>query len=48
VGRFDYHVTLPGETDPEQIDAKLKDGVLTVRVAKPARTRPRQIEIGAG
>jgi HSP20 family protein len=47
VGRFDYHVTLPGETDPEQIDATLKDGVLTVRIAKPKRGRPRQIEIGA-
>ena len=40
-GRFDYRVTLPGEADPEGIDASLDDGVLTVRVPKPERTRPR-------
>jgi HSP20 family protein len=48
VGRFDYRVTLPGEADPEGIDAKLKDGVLTVRVPKPEQSRPRHIEVKEG
>jgi HSP20 family protein len=46
-GRFDYRVMLPGEAEPEGIDASLHDGVLTVRVPKPERTRPRRIEVKA-
>jgi HSP20 family protein len=46
-GRFDYRVMLPGEAEPEGIDASLDDGVLTVRVPKPERTRPRRIEVKA-
>ena len=44
-GQFDYRVTLPGDADPERIDASLKEGVLTVRVPKPERARRRRIEI---
>ena len=47
-GRFDYRVTLPGEADPERIEASLNEGVLTVRVPKPERARPRRIEIKSG
>jgi HSP20 family protein len=44
-GRFDYRVTLPGQADSEQIEAKLHDGVLTVRVPKTEQARPRRIEV---
>lgn len=44
-GEFDYRVTLPGEVDADNIDAKLDDGVLSVRVPKPERAKPRRIEI---
>jgi HSP20 family protein len=47
-GRFDYRVTLPGATDPEGVEARLADGVLTVRVPKPAQSRPRRIEVKHG
>jgi HSP20 family protein len=45
VGRFEFRVTLPNQVDPEKIDAKLADGVLTVRVPKAERAQRRQIEI---
>jgi HSP20 family protein len=47
-GRFDYRVTLPGAADPDDVDAKLADGVLTVRVPKAEHARPRRIEIRDG
>jgi HSP20 family protein len=46
-GRFEYRVTLPGQTDEEHIEAKLHDGVLTVRVPKTEQARPRRIEVKA-
>jgi HSP20 family protein len=45
VGAFEYRVTLPGELNPDAIEATLKDGVLTVRVPKAAQTRPRRIDV---
>jgi HSP20 family protein len=45
VGRFDYLVAVPGEIDPEKVDATLADGVLTVRLGKAAKSRPRHIEV---
>ena len=47
-GEFDYRVTLPGEVDADNIDASLKEGVLTVRIPKPARAQPRRIEVKSG
>ena len=44
VGRFQCEVTLPGDIDEEGIDASFDEGVLTVRVPKPASERPRRIE----
>ncbi|HWF49645.1 MAG TPA: Hsp20/alpha crystallin family protein [Solirubrobacteraceae bacterium] len=46
-GRFDFRVTLPGEVDADHIDAKLRDGVLTVRVPKAEQARPHRIEVTA-
>ena len=45
VGRFEFRVTLPGQTDPERVEANLEDGVLTVRIPKPEATRPRHVEV---
>jgi HSP20 family protein len=39
---------LSSELDAEKIDAKLQDGVLTLRVPKRAELRPRKIEVRAG
>jgi HSP20 family protein len=47
-GRFEYRVTLPGEAEADGIDATMHDGVLTVRVPKPERTKPRRIEVKEG
>jgi HSP20 family protein len=47
-GEFEYRVILPGQADEEHIDAKLHDGVLTVRVPKSERARLRRIEVKPG
>jgi HSP20 family protein len=44
-GRFHYRLALPGEIDPDTVDASLEEGVLTVRVPKGERARPRRVEI---
>jgi HSP20 family protein len=46
-GHFEYHVTLPGATDDDKIDANLHDGILTVRVPKTEQARSRRIEVKA-
>ena len=38
---------LPRDVDPEKVSASLADGVLTVRVPKGEKSRPRRIEITA-
>jgi HSP20 family protein len=45
VGQFEYTVMLPGDVDPEKVEANLHDGVLTVRLGKAAASQPRQIEV---
>jgi HSP20 family protein len=44
-GRFDYRVSLPGDLDPDRVEADLSDGVLHVRLPKPERSKPRRIEV---
>jgi len=48
VGRFDYRVTLPNHVDPKKIDAKLNDGVLTVRIPKSQQGQRQRIEVKSG
>ena len=48
VGRFHYEVLLPGDVDEEGVEASLHEGVLTVRVPKPLRERPRRIPVHRG
>jgi len=43
--RYRRSFALGRELDPERIEAKVKDGVLTLRVPKRAENRPRKIEI---
>ena len=38
---------LPCRVDPERVRAELKDGVLTVRLAKAAESQPRRVQIAA-
>ena len=44
-GRFRYEITLPGDVDDDHVEANLDEGVLTVRIAKPASQRARRIPI---
>jgi HSP20 family protein len=44
-GKFELRVSLPGPVDADKIEAKLKDGVLTVRIPKSEQARPRRIEV---
>jgi HSP20 family protein len=46
-GRFAYRVALPESVDGDKIEAKLKDGVLAVRVPKSQRAERRQVEVTA-
>jgi HSP20 family molecular chaperone IbpA len=39
---------LSGELETDAIDAKLKDGVLTIRIPKRSEFRPRKVEVRAG
>jgi HSP20 family protein len=47
-GRFDYRVTLPREVDADKIEARLADGVLTVRLPKADHKPARTIEVVSG
>lgn len=46
VGRFHCEVALPGHIDEEGVSASMDEGVLTIRLPKPAQDRPRRIAIG--
>ncbi len=47
-GAFDYRVSLPGQVDPDKVEASLKDGVLRLELRKTESAKPRRIEIKAG
>lgn len=44
-GQFSRVITLPKGSDSTQIEANLKDGVLTVNIGKLESIKPKQIEI---
>jgi HSP20 family protein len=46
-GRFERLLPLPGPVDPEQVEACLKHGILTVKLPKAPQIRPRKIEVKA-
>jgi len=45
VGEFEYAIAIPGEVDPERVEATLQNGVLTVRLPKASATQPRRIAV---
>jgi HSP20 family protein len=44
-GFFRRALRLPGQVDPNKVEAACKDGVLTVTLAKPEEVKPRQITV---
>lgn len=46
-GKFEYRTYLPGDIKPDQVNATLSDGVLTVRVPKSDMAKPRKISVAA-
>ena len=46
--RYARSFVLSGELETDAIDAKMKDGVLTIRIPKRSEFRPRKIEVRAG
>lgn len=45
-GQFSRSVTLPEGIDADAVSAHMDDGVLEVRIPKPAERQPKRIEIG--
>jgi HSP20 family protein len=44
-GKFSRIIAMPTEIDPDRIEAKMHDGILTIRVPKAEAVKPRQITI---
>jgi HSP20 family protein len=44
-GSFRRVVSLPDDADPSKVEAKYRDGVLRITVAKHESSRPRRIEV---
>ena len=44
-GRFTRTLTLPWEVDADKVEARLADGVLTVRLPKSEAVKPRKIKV---
>jgi HSP20 family protein len=47
-GSFTRSFTLPEGVDAEKVNASLKDGVLTINVAKKPEAQPKKVSIKAG
>jgi HSP20 family protein len=47
-GKFSRVIALNNRINPDKVEAKLTDGVLTVTIAKAEETKPKQITIKAG
>ncbi len=44
-GTFNRTIALPTEIDAEHVDARYADGILTLKLAKVAEAKPRQITV---
>ena len=44
-GKFSRAIVLPGEVDTGKVDARLVEGILTVKIAKSEKAKPRQIAV---
>ncbi len=47
-GAFSRSLTLPDGIDADAVAATFADGVLEVRIPKPAQAKPRRVQIGVG
>jgi HSP20 family protein len=47
-GRFSRSLTLPQGIDPDKVEAGFENGVLEVRIPKPAEAKPTRVQIGKG
>lgn len=47
-GRFSRSLTLPEGIEADAVEADFADGVLEIRIPKPAERQPHRVEIGAG
>jgi len=45
IGRFEYRVRLPEQVDADNVEASLKDGVLSVRVPKREQAERRTLQV---
>lgn len=48
IGNYSRQFTLPDEIDTDRIKAEMNDGVLTIIIPKPEKTKPKRIEITGG
>jgi HSP20 family protein len=46
-GKFSRLIGLPGDIDPNKVEAKLENGILTVVVAKAEAAKPKQITVSS-
>ena len=44
-GRFSRVISLPGEINPDKVEASLINGILTIAVSKAEASKPRQISV---
>jgi HSP20 family protein len=47
-GSFSRSLNLPHGIDPEKVEANFDNGVLEVRIPKPAEAKPTRVQIGKG
>lgn len=47
-GRFVRTVQLPFRLDPDSVEARIANGILTIRLARPESDKPRRIQIQQG
>jgi HSP20 family protein len=46
-GHFSRVITLPTATNPDQVEASIKDGVLSLHIAKAEADRPKAIKVSS-
>jgi HSP20 family protein len=47
-GIFRRVIVLPSRVNPEQVEARTRNGILTIKLAKAEEVKPRSIQINAG
>jgi HSP20 family molecular chaperone IbpA len=48
IGNYRRQFTLPDDVDSDKITADMKDGLLTIKISKPEKAKPKRIEITSG